>query len=114
MSSPEPSISPLRRPDYGRRILLLCLPSWGAAFWSVILLIVSALHITPAKLLLLSKPIITLVTMTALLAPVCWIAAIVSAFRVHGISGLHKIALAASAVAIVCTWIAILYYMRQH
>src|SRR6266702_6468567 len=98
MSSPEPSISSVHFPNYGRRILLLCLPSWGAALWGVFLILIAALRISPAKALFLSKPVITLVSMTALLGPVCWIAAIVTAFRAHGINWIPKLVLAASAV----------------
>ena len=112
--STEPLSQPfeLKSSSRARRIVILCLPAWVAAIWSAILVITSRILPALAKALL-TKPATYTVTVWTLLAPLCWIGAVVSAVRSQQTTRAQKILLTLSAVAMLITWIAVLRYMQH-
>ena len=112
--STEPLSQPfeLKSPQRARRIFILCLPAWVAALWSLILVIASRILPSLSKALL-TKPATYTVTVWTLLAPLCWIGAVVSAVRSEHTSRFLKITLTLSALAMLITWIAIVRNLHR-
>jgi hypothetical protein len=112
--STEPLSQPfeLKSPTRARRIVILCMPAWVAAFWSASVVITS--HILPSLAkALITKPATYTVTVWTLLAPLCWIGAVVSAVRSGETTRFQKVLLTLSALAMLITWIAISRYMHR-
>ena len=102
----------LKSSSRARRIVILCLPAWVAAIWSAILVVAS--HILPSVAkALLTKPATYTVTVWTMLAPLCWIGAVVSAVRSEQTTRAQKILLTLSAVAMLVTWIAVLRFIKH-
>jgi hypothetical protein len=112
--STEPLSQPfeLKSSSRARRIFILCLPAWVPAIWSAALVITGRILPSVAKALL-TKPATYTVTVWTLLAPLCWIVAVVSAVRSDQTTRAQKVFLTLSAVAMLITWIAIAHYAHR-
>jgi hypothetical protein len=112
--STEPLSEPfeLKSSSRARRIVVLCLPAWVPALWSATL-VVTARIAPPVAKALLTRPATYTVTVWTLLAPLCWIGAVVSAVRSGETTRFQKILLILSAVAMLITWVSISRYIHR-
>ncbi len=109
----EPVSTPveLELPKRQSRTALLCFPAWVPVLWAIVLIVIDKL-IKPeyAHAYLKFKPVLYTTSISAIIAPLCWIAAAVGLQRARPATTFQKTLVALSGVVILATWFALWRY----
>jgi len=95
--------------------LLLCIPCWGIAAYCIVLILTIKLAPHSARSLI-SASAVTAPAILAVISPFCWIAGLIVTYRRRKFA-LVRLAgwvfVAASGIAMVCTWIVLEHFNRR-
>ena len=114
--STDPVMTPveLELPNRNLRTAMLCFPAWVPVLWAIVLMFIDKL-IKPeyAHAYLKFKPVLYTTSISAIIAPLCWIAALVGIQRADPATKFQKLAVALSALIMVGTWFALWRFGRS-
>src|SRR3569833_3233586 len=105
-TNPVPTPVELELPKRESRTALLCFPCWVPLFWGIVLMILDKIKPEYAHAYLKFKPVRYTTSISAIIAPLCWIAALVGIQRANPATKFQKLAVALSAHLMVGTWFA--------
>ncbi len=95
--------------------LLLCIPCWGTAAYSILLILTIKLAPHSARSLI-SPSVVTAPAILAVISPFCWIAGLIVTYRRRKFAVVRLVGwvfVAASGIAMVCTWIVLEHFNRR-
>lgn len=103
----------LELPNRQSRTALLCFPSWVPVLWAIVLIILDKIKPAYAHFYLTFKPVLYTTSISAIIAPLCWVAALVGIQRARPATTFQKILVTLSAVIIIATWFTLWRYGRH-
>lgn len=96
--------------------VLLCIPCWGIAVFCLVLILTARLAPHSARSLV-SASALAAPLLLAVISPVCWIVALIVAYRRNKFAVRVQLAgwvfVAASGIAMVCTWMVLDHFGRR-